>query len=92
MKSRFSIYEFSRLPKVKREKVLIIKGLFLEIRFGENRITGLYYLPGFYVEVITCKSSGHILHITPYIRCRTPEKYGHVKHHVYFKRNLLISC
>lgn len=69
-----TIFEYIRLDKEAREKIILSKGVFLESYTDLNNFIHLYYLSSFFVEV-TLDNEKNIIDITPFMRGYRTEKY-----------------
>jgi len=70
-----TLYEFIRLNLSKRADVIGTTGIFLETHLDKGNSINLYYLNGFFVEVLK-SSTDKVIEITPFTKGYRVEQYS----------------
>ncbi len=61
-----SFYDFVRLNMHQQSRLLLAEGIILDQDNDYDTLTRLYFLDGFFVEEIVCKSTNELTDIIPY--------------------------
>lgn len=61
-----SFFDFIKLNKTEQGKLLIERGIFLDMDNEKDTITRLYFLDGFFVEEIICKNNSEVVELIPF--------------------------
>jgi len=70
-----SFYDFVKLSKTQKEELLITEGVFLDLDNEKDLVTRLFFLKGFFVEEIFCRSLNEVMDIIPYKQGYRIESY-----------------
>jgi len=81
-----TVYNYAKLSKREQESLLNSEGLYLDLYFDNENLINVYYLNGFFIEVVLCK--GMVIDILPYKRGYEMDKR---RLHAIQKRNALLS-
>lgn len=74
-----SFYDFARLNKSQQTVILNQHGLFLDADLENDTLTRLYFLKGFFVEVIFSKKLNTVVDMIPYKQGYKLERFINVK-------------
>lgn len=81
-----SFYDFAKLNMTTQSSVLTEQGVFLDIDSESTTFTRLYFLKGFFVEEVVCRSENRVIDIIPYKQGYKIERYLEVKRFTPFKK------
>jgi hypothetical protein len=72
---KINIFDYLRLGPGEKADMLWRKGIFVQDHYEANCITNLYYLEGFFVEVVIDNDLSQITEIAAFISSGRLEKY-----------------
>lgn len=74
-----AFFEFAKLGLAKQSQLLEEKGLFLDLDSDKLTLTRLYFISGFFVEVVSCRRKHSVTEIIPYKQGYRIENYLEVR-------------
>jgi hypothetical protein len=74
-----SFYDFVKLSKADQQSVLLQEGVFLDLDSEKDVLTRLYFLKGFFVELIFNKKLNTVVEMIPYKQGYKIERFIEVK-------------
>jgi hypothetical protein len=86
-----TIFEFAKLKPSQKEEIIHTKAMLIESYVDKEIRVTLYYMPSFFIEVITCLKQNAVLDVIPF---RRGFKFEQVGDKMYYNQNrfLLVAC